>query len=214
MKNWRIGIRIGVGYAAAIAITLVLGILAYSQIGAINKNSAEIATNALPGVYLVGEIQANTQAVFGLELQHAISTNKDEMARLETEIQSIRSRNSGLYAAYEKLISNEKERGMFAALAAERASFNTTADDILKVSRVGTTASSKQAMEMTDRQLRPLHRSDSHAAVPSLRPPHRGSRTGCPADRQLEGIGLQLAKGIPPEGAPSHTCPDWASRPR
>ena len=164
MKNWKIGIRIGVGYATVIAITVALGVLAYSEIGTISNNSTEIATNALPGVYLVGEIQANTQAMFSLQLQHTISTDKDEMARLETELQSIRSHNSGLYASYDKLINNDKERGLFGALSAERASFNALADEILKVSRVGTAASVKQAMEMTDRQLKPMHKKYLEAA--------------------------------------------------
>jgi methyl-accepting chemotaxis protein len=164
MKNWKIGIRIGAGYAIVIAITVALGLLAFTEIEAINDNSAEVATNALPGVYLVGEIQANTQAILGLILQHVVANNKDEMARLESEIQSIRSRNAGFYTSYEKLVSDDKERAQFAALGAERASFNTLSDDILKVSRAGTQGSSQQAMELVQRQLRPQHQKYLEAA--------------------------------------------------
>ena len=80
------------------------------------------------------------------------------MARLDAEIQSVRSRNVELYGEFEKVATTDKERALFAALSAERTSFNATTDDILKVSRAGTTASVKEAMEMTARQLKPMHK--------------------------------------------------------
>jgi methyl-accepting chemotaxis protein len=164
MNNWKIGTRIAAGFGAVIVIAMALGLFAYSQIGAINKSSTAVALDALPGVYTVGQIQSNVQAVFDTELQHIITTDKDEMARLETQMQEIRSRTSELYASYEKLLNGDKERDLFRALTADRASFNACADEITKVSRTGTAASTKQAMEMADRQLKPLHQKYLEAA--------------------------------------------------
>jgi methyl-accepting chemotaxis protein len=102
--------------------------------------------------------------VEALALQHIISTDKSEMARLETEIQEIRSRNSELSAAYEKLVSDDKERELFKNVVAARSAFVTCLDEVLKVSRAGTAQSTKEATEMTNQQLKPLHLKYQEAA--------------------------------------------------
>jgi methyl-accepting chemotaxis protein len=163
MKNWKIGTRIAAGFAAVIVIAMMLGLFAYSQIGTINKSSTAVTADALPSVYTIGQIQNNAEAAFRLELQHITSTDKDEMASLETEIQDIRTRNAALCAAYEKGFTNDKDRELYGILIATRGSFTAAADEILKVSRMGTAASNKQAMELANRQ-KPLHRKYLEAA--------------------------------------------------
>ena len=164
MKNWKIGTRISAGFAAVIAIAMILGIFAYSQIGTIHRSSTAVTADSLPSIYTIGQIQDNSEAVFNLELQHITSTDKDEMARLETELQEVRTRNTALFAAYEKMLTNDKDRELLGILSAARTSFNAATDEILKVSRVGTAASNKEAMEMANRQ-KPLHRKYLEAAA-------------------------------------------------
>jgi hypothetical protein len=89
-------------------------------VNVINKSSVAITADALPGVYTIGQIQANAEAIFNLELQHIASSDKAEMARLETETQEARTRNTALFAAYEKLLTNEKDRELFGILTAAR----------------------------------------------------------------------------------------------
>jgi hypothetical protein len=115
MKNWKIGTRIGAGFAAVIAIAMTLGIFAYSKVGGIEKDSKEAAAKALPKVYLVGQVQNNVEVAFSLGLQNAISSDRHERAELETEIQALRSTNAGIIGEYEKLISTEKGRALHEA---------------------------------------------------------------------------------------------------
>lgn len=156
MNNWKIGTRIAAGFAAVIVVATILGLFAYSRIGDINESSTQITSDALPSLYLVGVIQTNTQAAYSLLLQHTISGDKEEMARVEAEIKDIRVRNGEICARYEKLLSSDKEKELYAKLTAARAEYLAGSDEIQKVSRIGTAQSREQALEMA-RRLKTVH---------------------------------------------------------
>ncbi len=110
MKNWKIGTRIGAGFAAVIMIAAALGLFAYTKLGTIENSAKEVALRALPKVYLVGQIQTNMKATYSLAVQHAATSDKQEKAGLEAEIQAIRSANTKLVDEYEKLTNIERQR--------------------------------------------------------------------------------------------------------
>jgi len=87
MKNWKIGTRIGAGFAAVILVAAALGLFAYFQLGGIEKSSAAIAANALPGVHLIGQVQNGIQKEFGLVLMALSSTDPTAIARFEAGIE-------------------------------------------------------------------------------------------------------------------------------
>jgi methyl-accepting chemotaxis protein len=148
MKNWKIGTRIGVGFAVVIAIAMALGTFSYMKIGAINASSTDISENSLPSVYTIGALQSNAQALYGLILRHAVSNDKQDMQAIDTQIQAIRENNDVLCLQYEKLFSNDKDRQLFKELTDARGIFNQESDAVLAVSRVGTPVANRQAMAM------------------------------------------------------------------
>ncbi|WP_321472961.1 methyl-accepting chemotaxis protein [uncultured Paludibaculum sp.] len=152
MKNWKIGTRIGAGFGVVIVIALVLGLFAYMQVDRINGASTEVTAKSLPGVYVIGQIQANTQAAYSLELQYIVSSDKDETARLDSEIQDLRKRITAMYTEYEHRVTEARDRELFDQLEAARAEYNGAADEIFKVARRGTPDAAKQALEMAGRQ--------------------------------------------------------------
>jgi methyl-accepting chemotaxis protein len=164
MKNWKIGIRIAAGFGAVIVIALILGLYSLSEIGRIQSRSAEITSNTLPRTVIVGQIQRNTEAAYSLELQLLMEPDKQDQARLEPEIQDLRSRTTVLYSQYDKLANTEEDKDLFAALVAARAGYNGAADEIFKLSRVGTAAATQQALELAHRQ-KPLHTKYLEAAT-------------------------------------------------
>ncbi len=164
MKNWKIGTRIAAGFAAVIVIAVALGLFAYEQIANIDKSSTAITADALPSVYTVGQIQRNTEAAYSLELQYIVTTDKDDKARLEAEIQDVRTRTTALYTSLRKDVSSDRDRELFAQLQATRAAYNGAADEIFKTVRMGTAASTSQALEMASRQ-KALHRTYLEAAT-------------------------------------------------
>ena len=113
MKDWKIGTRIAAGFAAVIVITVTLGIFAYAKIGALERNSGEIANTALPSVYLVGQIQNGIQKEFGLVLQYVDTSDKSEMEKLDAQMRESRAANGGRRAEYQKLITSDQQRALF-----------------------------------------------------------------------------------------------------
>jgi methyl-accepting chemotaxis protein len=158
MKNWKIGIRITAGFAASAAITLALGVFAYHQIERINKSSLDVSANSMPSIELMARVHSNAWEAETLLLQHILSTNKEEMAKLDAQISANRSGNEQLLVRYEKdLISNDEDRRLLGLLNSARINFSNAAEETLKVSRLGTAEGNRRAMAMLQTQVMPTH---------------------------------------------------------
>ena len=157
MNHWKVGTRITVGFGIVVAIAVALGLYAYNRISVINAASTEITENSIPSLTVIGEIRSNVQSIYGLLFQHAASGDQQDMANVEAQISAARSRNGELRAKYEKLFSNDEDRRLYKAILDARTDFWNGADEMLKVSRIGTPESNKRAMEMGV-HLKPLNK--------------------------------------------------------
>lgn len=165
MNHWKVGTRITAGFGIVVAIAIALGVFAYSKVGTINQSAIEVTDNRLPSVYLIGQVESNVQAALSLLLQHAQSTDPQEMASVEAQIQELRSRNSSELAEYEKLITTDSGRALYETFKSNRAAFWEQFDATLKVSRLGTAASNKQAHDMIEQQVKPVHKKYDETAL-------------------------------------------------
>src|ERR1700733_7042861 len=111
-----------VGFGAVIAAAIALGLFSYTRVMAIDKNATTITADALPGVYVLGQLQVNIHRSLALLLEHANAGDAAEMSRLEADIQDLRSRNSAMLGEYSKTAVDERERPLFEALTAARTS--------------------------------------------------------------------------------------------
>ena len=152
MKNWKIGTRITAGFGAVMAVTLALGIYAYGLVGTIEKSSTEITGAAMPGLYLVAQIDHNVQLNFS-ELLTLVATKDPQTAnRMQSEIEAERAKNTNDLAEYEKTIVTAKGREIFAAVTAARAVYAPVLDSILQLKRASKDA---EAAAVLEAQLRP-----------------------------------------------------------
>jgi methyl-accepting chemotaxis protein len=166
MNNWKVGTRISAGFAVIILIVVGMGMFAYSQIGRIQKTSADITGNSIPSVALMGQVHSNTEQLMRLVLEHAISNSKEQMASLDAEIRDVRTRNAALLAHYEKdLISNDKDRELLGNLSTAQEAFWVVGDEVLRISRLGTLEANKTAVAMALDRLSPIHVKYLEAAV-------------------------------------------------
>jgi methyl-accepting chemotaxis protein len=157
MKNWKIGTRILAGFAAVIVVVVALGLFAVNRVAAIDRSAASIANDAMPSVYLVGQAQMNLQLVFNCLLQHTATNDPAEKARMESEIQGIRARQTNVLASFEKLPNDEKQKSLYANLTALRVPLYAAIGEALAASRLGTAAGSKQAVEIVRERLVPVY---------------------------------------------------------
>jgi len=156
MNHWKVGARIAAGFGIVVAIAMTLGIYAYSRIAVINNASTEITGNSLPSVELIDHLESSANALYGLLFEHAISSDPQEMARIDAEIAALRAKNNDLCEGYTKLFSNDEDRRLFKALTDARSEFWVGGDEMLKMSRLGTPEANKRAIEMA-MHLKPLN---------------------------------------------------------
>jgi methyl-accepting chemotaxis protein len=129
----------------------MLGAFSFSRVALIRASAQGIASQSLPGLYLVGQIQDNVDVCSRLLLEHVLAKESAAETRLETQIQEIRNRNAGLVAQYEKTVSTPKEKEMFETLRTARSSYWTVFDQVVKLSGGG---QKPAALEMVNAQLR------------------------------------------------------------
>lgn len=164
MNHWKVGTRIAVGFSAVVVIAIAVGIFAYAKVSSISRISTEVTDNSLPSVYLVGRVESNVQAAMALLMQHVASSDPQQVAQVETEIQALRTANQETLASYEKLIASDSERALYETFKTDRTAFWDEFEEILKVSRLGTTEANHRAEEMVQQQLKPAHKRYADAA--------------------------------------------------
>jgi methyl-accepting chemotaxis protein len=157
MNNLKIGTRIAGGFAAVILVALALGVFAYQRVGIIDANASVVVKESLPGVQAMGQIQNGVHKYYGMLARHAAATDKNEMARVESEMTTEAASNAKILESYSKMVNDDKERDLLAALNASRAAFRAKASELLAVSRLATAESSKRALEMLTKQVGPAY---------------------------------------------------------
>lgn len=165
MSNWKIGTRIAAGFTAVTGIAMILGVFAWTRLGMIEENVARITSNALPGVYLVGQVQNGIQKEFGLILQFLNTSSQEERAKIDNEIKESRTANGGRRGEYRKLIAGDGQRSLFDELVTARNSYVAACDQALKIARAGTPEARRQALELVQNQVAPLERRYLEAAT-------------------------------------------------
>jgi methyl-accepting chemotaxis protein len=134
MKNLSIGKRIATGFAAVILITVALAAFCFTRLENISAKGDLIIDDALPGVYLISQIEANVRTLYGEQFRHVVEPNDAEMNLIAAEIQRLRDVNSKLYADYENTITRAEDRRLFEAMKEIRPAFTARCDEVLQFS--------------------------------------------------------------------------------
>ncbi len=135
MKNLSIGKRITAGFLALILLLGALGAFAYTRTSKIEQSTEKIIADALPGVYLIGKIEANAREMYAAVLSHIIAEDAAEMNRIEQTIREEGEANSKIFDEYESSIVREEDRRLFAVIKAARPGWNEARDGVIRLSR-------------------------------------------------------------------------------
>ena len=137
MNNWKIRTRIAAGFAALIVITMTLGIFAHHYIREVDDDSNDITTKALPGLYLVAQVQAGLQKNFTGLLTLAVTRDRQEVERVQADIMAQRAINSNYISQYEKTIVTPKGRELFTNLQSARSAYTAISSEVMRLKREG-----------------------------------------------------------------------------
>ncbi|HEY1173825.1 MAG TPA: methyl-accepting chemotaxis protein [Verrucomicrobiae bacterium] len=139
MNNWTVGKRIIFGFAAVIAIMIVLGIYTRLRIDSIEEDVKEIAQNGMPSLILLAEADHAMTASRELIYQHISSPSADDMKALEKEMQERTDKLEHALASFEALASADQKE-LLQNLKTRRSQYMKLRDEILEQSHSATNA--------------------------------------------------------------------------
>jgi methyl-accepting chemotaxis protein len=161
MSQWNIGKRIAAGYGVVILLVVLLGGFTYHMFRQMDQQAARVTQDALPGNYLIAQLELNIIQRFELLSEHLRQKDRGALMRIETGIAERQARITTLMGDYEKTVFAAKDRELFEKLKAARAPYLQCFDDVLRLSRA---SHANDAASMFDSQLTPLYQKFLDAA--------------------------------------------------
>jgi methyl-accepting chemotaxis protein len=135
MKNWTIGKRITVGFAAVIVVLLALSALVRYEVEQIATSSLIITTESLPNTLHVAEGQLLSADNTGLIYRHISSTTPADMQAIEKHIADNSARVTELLTAYDKVLTNPADRPLFDELIRTRTAYSAQLREVIALSQ-------------------------------------------------------------------------------
>ena len=137
MKTWTIKKSITFGFAASLAITLVLGGLSYQCLTSIQSHSDLLLKDAIPGTVSILQITSHIKENLGLAQAHVSATA--EKARYGAQIAANVEEIDKLVRGYEESITTDADRQLFTVFTNNRAVFVQSFKHVLALSSDGKT---------------------------------------------------------------------------
>lgn len=132
--------------AVLLGLALIPGIVALAGMSKINERMALVTDDSLPGVYNAGRIDALIKDRRLLMLTHVAQDNVDAMDKIEQQIAALDSDMQGALREYEKSITTNQDREIFARLGPALESWLSVWPKIRSLSREMKTRDAWQAL--------------------------------------------------------------------
>jgi methyl-accepting chemotaxis protein len=116
MSNWTIGKRIAAGFAGMVLATAALGIFTEANLTLIDKHADHLAIDCLPGSYFAGKIDSQARHEYYTLLEHILADSKAGKEDSEKELDEITSSLAKAIQIYEKSITTQKGRELYAQI--------------------------------------------------------------------------------------------------
>ncbi len=141
LSDMKVGMRIGLGFAAVLLMSGLLGLLSISRLGLIQANVSDLATNWMPSIKSIASIEDKLQEIRRLELRMCIiETVADVQSMMET-IKSQREKDlQQLQAAYISLISSPEEEAAWKEAKARIDAYLAVQDRLIEQRKAGNRA--------------------------------------------------------------------------
>ncbi len=153
MSTWTIQKRIVSGFVSILVIALALGTFAYSRLAIVSEHSQEIASQSLPTIETVFQIQKVAKEQVQLIYKHIGSNDKADMAMLEKSLSANTAENAKLYEQLDQLVNDAQGQALFDKVKKSRAENNRIRAQVLQFSQQ--TTNSVQAYNLARTLLDP-----------------------------------------------------------
>ena len=113
LANVSIRAKITAVVAFLLLATTGMGLLAVRNMRAIDASTADITTNWLPSVRVLGELRAGVITYRNVIREHLLSETAEEKAATEKVLATVVESNAKLRQSYERLITSPEERALY-----------------------------------------------------------------------------------------------------
>nr|WP_323589648.1 methyl-accepting chemotaxis protein [Aliarcobacter butzleri] len=135
LKNLKVSKKLFTGFGIIVGLVIMLGILSTQKMSTVNDQSTIIAENWLPSVVVTNKINTATSDYRILEYDHILSKTDEEMKDNEAKMKELLDVMKKDLEKYEKLISSENEKAIYADFSKEFSKYLKMHDDLIAVSR-------------------------------------------------------------------------------
>jgi len=146
-NNWRIGYKLGAAFFVLVLSTLLLGVVALTQLSHINANTQEIAGNWLPSIESLGDMRIALNRMRRAEGRMASASSPHDL-----EVQSKNANElKGLFAKHESrysaMVTPGRETELFNQYKVQRDAFWATQTRLSNFANAGNMAATVQYFE-------------------------------------------------------------------
>lgn len=125
-----------VSIVSFLLLTLIgLGLFALAELGTVNENTIAIATNWLPSVRALGELNAGVIGYRGALEAHLLAETIEEKAAIERDLASIVEKNTAIRKTYEPMITSSEERVLYEDWSKHWQEYKDLAANVMELSR-------------------------------------------------------------------------------
>jgi methyl-accepting chemotaxis protein len=127
----KIGPRLGLGFAAVLTLTVIVGIFSINRIGKVNAATVDLATNWLASVQDLGNYQTAVADIRRAEALYVISTKADVYDAQAQRIDELKKRVETSWKKYSTTITPGEEQRLASAIALAQAAYYASLDGTL-----------------------------------------------------------------------------------
>ncbi|MCG3679802.1 MCP four helix bundle domain-containing protein, partial [Aliarcobacter butzleri] len=135
LKNLKVSKKLFTGFGIIVGLVIMLGILSTQKMSTVNEQSTIISENWLPSVVVTNKINTATSDYRILEYDHILSKTDEEMTKNEAKMKELLDIMKKDLEKYEKLISSENEKAIYADFSKEFNKYLKMHDELIAVSR-------------------------------------------------------------------------------
>jgi methyl-accepting chemotaxis protein len=127
-------------------VSVLVGLIGIQGMESLNTSTVNIYGNNLLGVQYADDIGLTSYDLQLLVRDHVITTSKDEMGRLETQMEQTKTAMDKAVQSYESTIATQTERDMIASIRTDFAEYFKLIDTVLPLSRALKTEEAGKAL--------------------------------------------------------------------
>ncbi|MFD0875585.1 methyl-accepting chemotaxis protein [Massilia pinisoli] len=116
LSNLRLATKLGIAFAAVLALTAFVGAVAIWQLAQVNDTSMKLSSHWMPSIRVIEDIKSQIARIRTRELQYVISNEQSEMDKYDKVIAKDLDDLHKMQDDYVKLLATPEEKQMYAQL--------------------------------------------------------------------------------------------------